>query len=237
MNNREKAGFWAICIFLAWSSVRAGEQDTSINLSVYGFKAIGVSMQLASSLQEQFESEILQFKRFKIISRSNLDLILRENGFSMSGACSDEACLAQAGSLAGIEKIVTGTISRVGATYNVVLKLISVRSGRIEASANRQYTGDEDGLLDISKDLLKDLLRSQDVLPAVSLAVKDTGRPVEKSQEKNKEPVAIVQEQTVAELPLNRPAISSKTIGRGAISLFGTVCVVLLLSQIFSSHK
>jgi hypothetical protein len=48
-------------------------------VSVYGLKAIGTSQDLARALQEHLEALLIRSSRFEVLSRTDIDLILREN--------------------------------------------------------------------------------------------------------------------------------------------------------------
>jgi hypothetical protein len=51
------------------------------------------------------------------------------------------------GQLIGVEKIISGSLGKVGKTYTVNLRMIDVRTGRIERSVTEDYTGEIDRLL------------------------------------------------------------------------------------------
>jgi four helix bundle protein len=127
-------------------------------VSVYGLKAIGTSQDLAQSLQEHLESHLIRQGQHEVLSRADISLILGENTLQQSGACSDEACLMETGAVLGVQKIVTGTLSKVGATYNLVLKLLDIASGRLESSTSGRHAGTPEQLLDISVALLDQLI-------------------------------------------------------------------------------
>ncbi len=134
-------------------------------ISVYGLKPVGVSRELAVSIQEQLESNLLTYGRYEVLSRSDIDLILQESRFQQSGVCTDRSCLVEASSVLGVEKLVTGTISKVGSTYNLVLKLIDIHSATLESSANQRHAGSVDNLLDVSERLLDSLLQGRGETP------------------------------------------------------------------------
>lgn len=129
-----------------------------IIISVYGLKSIGISQSLAASLQEHLESNLIKYEQYDVMSRNNIDLILKESKFQQTGVCSEEECLIKAGHILGVEKIITGTISIVGSTYNVVLKMIDVETAKLESSVSRKHTGSIDTLLDIIEASLKRLV-------------------------------------------------------------------------------
>jgi hypothetical protein len=127
-------------------------------ISVYGLKSIGISQSLAASLQEHLESNLLEYEQYDVMSRNNIDLILKENRFQQTGICPEEECLIEAGHILGVEKIITGTISMVGSTYNVVLKMIDVETAKLESSVSKKHAGSVDTLLDVIEVTLKTLI-------------------------------------------------------------------------------
>ena len=136
----------------------SAETTKKITISVYGLKSIGIPQSLAASLQEHLESNLLKYEQYDVMSRNNIDLILKENKFQQTGACSEEECLIEAGHILGVEKIITGTVSMVGSTYNVVLKMIDVETAKLESSVSRKHSGNIDTLLDIAEVSLKTLI-------------------------------------------------------------------------------
>ncbi len=139
-----------------------GEIKNKTAISVYGLKSIGIPQSLAESLQEHLESNLLNFSKYNVLSRNDMELILKENSLQMAGLCTEEECVVQAGHILGVKKIITGTISKVGNTYNVVLKLIDVRTAKLESSVNQKHSGSIDTLLDIIENSLQTLLNEKE---------------------------------------------------------------------------
>ncbi len=127
-------------------------------VSVYGLKAIGTSQDIALSLQEFLESMLIRSGEYEVLSRADIDLILSEGKLQQSGACTDEACLVQTGAVLGVQKIITGTLSKVGSTYSLVLKVLDIASGRLESSASDRFSGTPEYLFDIGARLMVELL-------------------------------------------------------------------------------
>jgi TolB-like protein len=227
-------------LFLA-VALSAGAVDSTgkITISVYGLKAISVSDNLAESLQEHVESNLINYGLFDVMSRSDMDMILKENRFQQSGACSDEECVVEAGHILGVQKIVTGTVSRVGHTYNVVLKMVDVESGRLESAANRKHTGSIDNLLDIAEEMVGELIGPKKneenesdsatapapVLPT-ELHAEDTSAKKAESMDitvaADKKPAKAGQE----------PSPKAKWLGIGALALLGSVAAIVLISNL-----
>jgi hypothetical protein len=227
----------ALCTCLTAAAACFGEQQESRpNISVYGLKAIGVSQQLAVSLQENLESNLVKYDAYDVVSRSDIDLILSETRLEQAGAaCDEEECLVAAGNLLGIQKMITGTVSRVGQTYNLVLKLIDVRSGQLEASANERHWGSEDRLLDVSERLLDRLVLVREETD------NDTLEPIEAdtsdiSLSPGKEDVVAVQDapgDTVARKA--QPSRLARRVGWGALTLLGALAMCILAFTLIDS--
>jgi hypothetical protein len=216
------------------------------NISVFGIQAIGVSSELARSMQEHLEAGLLQFPNLNVLSRSDMDLVLSEGRLRLSGACTDEACLVEAGHILGVEKLVTGTVSRVGGTYNVVLKLIDIRSATLESAADRRHTGSPDQLFDVCDGLLHQLLAAcRTVAPAAAAPASDTSAlvaaaenpapPVEADQA-TAEPhrVAATADSLTMALPATTTAQRrlGRRIGLGALLVLGAIAACLITVQV-----
>ena len=67
-------------------------------------------------------------------------------GFQQSGCTTDE-CMVQVGKLIGVEQIVGGSISKVGSTYSVSARMVSIETGDISKIATYDFRGEIDGLL------------------------------------------------------------------------------------------
>ena len=155
-----------------FAAIAAAEVDTATTVSIFGFEGIMTPSGLAESLQEHLESCLLSHEGYEVLSRNDMDKILKENSMQLSGLCREQGCLVETGTILGVEKLVTGTVSRVGATYNIVLKLIDVDRAILESSASRRYAGRVDSLFRVGEDALKQLLPShpQNVLSADTAA-------------------------------------------------------------------
>ena len=75
-----------------------------------------------------------------------MDDILEEQKFQKSGCVSDE-CIVEIGKMIGVEQIVGGSISKVGRTYSVSSRIVSVETGKILKGATYDYKGEIDELL------------------------------------------------------------------------------------------
>ena len=86
----------------------------------------GVSAEEVRGLTDRLRIELFQTGRFEVVEREKMQEILQEQGFQQSGACNTDVCAVEVGKLIGAERMVAGSVSRVGQTYSVILRLVDV---------------------------------------------------------------------------------------------------------------
>ncbi len=93
-------------------------------MAVIPLDAKGVSEIEASVLTERLALELFHTGRFTVLERGKMEEILTEQDFQLTG-CVSEECLVEVGQLLGVEAMMAGSVSRIGETYSVILRLIS----------------------------------------------------------------------------------------------------------------
>lgn len=101
----------------------------------------GIDSAEANIIAERFQAELLNTGKFDLLDRQQMDAILREQGFQQSGACTGGDCSVQIGQLLGVDKIFSGSVSKIGSLYTLNVRRIDVTTGRVEA----QHAIDTDG--------------------------------------------------------------------------------------------
>jgi TolB-like protein len=130
-----------------------------INIAVLDFDARGgISKEEAASLSDIFQSRLVEFGEFNVVDRSRIKVILQEQGFQQSEACSQVECIVEAGKILKVEKMFAGTIGKVGRVYNVNIQLIDITTSQIIQNKSRQHSGDVDELAtEIVPDMAKEM--------------------------------------------------------------------------------
>ena len=105
-----------------------------------------VSSSEIKALTERLRSELLLTKHFKLLERGIMEEILKEQGFQQSG-CTTSECVVQMGQLVNVEKMVAGTINKIGNTYSTSVRIIDIATGSIDKIVTFDYTGPIDELL------------------------------------------------------------------------------------------
>ncbi|MBN1306637.1 MAG: hypothetical protein JXA18_01880 [Chitinispirillaceae bacterium] len=117
------------------------------SLAVNDLIGHGLTESEAMTLSDVLRSRLMETKKFKVMERSEMEMILKEQSFQQSGACNEEACMVEMGQLLGIEQLLAGSIGKVGRAFSINVRIISVQSGEIIRSVSHNYTGPVENLL------------------------------------------------------------------------------------------
>ena len=124
----------------------ANPPDIVSYIAVSYLDGIEVSSSVFKALTERLRSELLMTKHFKVLERDIMEEILKEQGFQQSG-CTTSECVVQIGQLVNVEKMVAGTINKIGNTYFSSVRIIDITTGSIDKIVSFDYTGPIDELL------------------------------------------------------------------------------------------
>ena len=133
-----------LAIFILGTPLYA--QQKKQTLAVMEFEGYGVDQFAVKTLTDRFRSQAVSDGTFRIMERGAMDEILSEQKFQLSGCTSDE-CIIEIGKFLGVQFMLGATVGRVGDTYALSMRMISVESGEIIKTANFDMTGKIDRLL------------------------------------------------------------------------------------------
>jgi len=103
----------------------------------------GVGVDATSSLvaTDALSDELLKTGSVRVMERSQMENILKEQGFQQSGACDGSECAVQVGKLLSVAKIVVGTFGKIGDSYSLSIRLVDVQTGEVLRSVHRMQRG------------------------------------------------------------------------------------------------
>lgn len=115
----------ALCLALSGAN-----GDSIPTAAVVAFEPLGASSQEAEILTERFRTELAVRNAYRLVERSRMDEILREQGFQQTG-CTSTECAVQTGRLLGVRRTIAGSLSHMGSTWSVTAREIDVETGEI----------------------------------------------------------------------------------------------------------
>jgi len=125
-------------------------------------------------------SNLLNTGKFRVMERSQMDAILKEQGFQQSGACDGSECAVEVGKLLSVDHMVVGTVGKVGGTYVVTTRLVSVQTGEVLKSVTKTSKAEVDAIVtNLLPQLALDLSVRESASVAAAPAVPVAPAPVE----------------------------------------------------------
>jgi TolB-like protein len=129
------------------------------NIAVADFIGQGVDASTASVITDRLRSELFNTGTVAVLERSQMQEILKEQGFQQAG-CTTDQCAVETGQMLGVKYMVVGSIGLVGHTYTLAGRLIDVSTGKMMATANVDCKCEIDDILsrstvEISRKLLQ----------------------------------------------------------------------------------
>ena len=133
-------------IILTLSNVIAQETTGPPAVAVLDFDARGLPTYEVETLTERLRSEIANTGRAILVDRQSMFEIMDEQGFEFSGCTSDE-CVAEVGVLLGAQYMISGSVSKLGDSYTLDAKMVSVTTGAAVRTKTLTHEGPESELI------------------------------------------------------------------------------------------
>ncbi len=103
-------------------------------LAVLALKAEGVEPQLASTIDETLTSDLGRAGKYEVIGRSEIEAMAGFQSERMKLGCTgDTGCLAEIGGALGVDRLVFGSLGKVGSLYVLNTKLIEIHNAKVIA--------------------------------------------------------------------------------------------------------
>lgn len=128
-----------------------------VNIAVADLTAYTLSKDEAKTLSEIVLSALVDTDYFNVLSRSEMRSVFEAQQFQRSGVCDDTQCLVEIGKILAVQKIVGGSIGKLGNTFSLLLKFVDVETGKTEYIAQKQLKAETDELLGLVFDASREL--------------------------------------------------------------------------------
>lgn len=136
-----------ISVILLSQLLFAQNNRNAIRIAVLDFGTSGgLSDMEAVTLTNRLRSMLVKTNAFVVLERGKMDEILTEQGFQQTG-CTTTECAIEVGKMLNVQKMVSGTIGKLGRTWTMDISLIDIETSQIEKSFFQDYKGEIDGLL------------------------------------------------------------------------------------------
>ena len=140
--------FYSVTIIFMYA-----QTEERLKIAVLDFNNTGGISQLESNtLANRLRSMLVQQRNLIVIERGKMEDILSEQGFQQTG-CTSTECAVEVGKLLNVQKMVSGSVGKIGETYTIDIVLIDVGTAQINKSFMRNHKGEVDGLLEVMQSI------------------------------------------------------------------------------------
>lgn len=120
---------------------------------------VGVNKEWMGPVTESLYAVIMQSRWYRLVTREDMQKLLAEHNIQMSDLCDSTEEAVQYGKILSARKIIIGNVSKLGPTFQVVLKLVDVESGEIEKVGQASGRGSPDILFQLAKKAAAELIQ------------------------------------------------------------------------------
>jgi hypothetical protein len=131
-------------------------QQAKVRVAVASLRAgEGVSEAQAQTIREFVEGDLLGTGKFEVIERSQIDSVLKEQGFQATG-CTETECAVEMGKILALKYMVLGSLSKLEGQYFLNAKIVDVESAKL-VNVKRAQSPTLTGFNEVSKTLAQEL--------------------------------------------------------------------------------
>jgi len=152
-----KSSFPMVPVLLLALGIPA-QQTGKPTVAVLPFSSRVLDSGAVDGLMSAMNTDLINTGKFRVMERSEMAGILKEQGFQQSGACDGSDCAVQVGKLLAVDDLILGDIGKVGNTYTLSARLVDVRTGEVVRSVTRNSRAQADAILvEILPEVAKEL--------------------------------------------------------------------------------
>jgi len=119
-----------------WAALRAliGEKEA---VAVADLRGLALSTSQVQTLSLRVQSALSNTRLFDLLSKEDVESVLKAQKFERSGNCDETKCLSEMGKILKVEKIIGGTVGQVGAAFSLTLRFVDIETAKEEFSVTR----------------------------------------------------------------------------------------------------
>ncbi|MBI5525493.1 MAG: hypothetical protein HY897_04100 [Deltaproteobacteria bacterium] len=148
----------ALILILAAAPQAGAKGPKALSVAVLQLEAQGVEAKVTNIVTDTMLSQLNRLPNTRVIGQREIETMLKYEKLKMQVGCTDLSCMVEIGGALGVDKLVTGSLGKLGESFVMNLKLIDIRNAGIEQTFSRRLKGgtDED-FLDALPDALTTL--------------------------------------------------------------------------------
>lgn len=128
-------------------------QSSKLRVGVLDFTANNISKSEAQTVGEMFTSELVLSGKYDVVDRKNIESLMAEMEFQMSG-CTDSSCAVEIGQILALDFMMYGSINKLGESFVINVYMINVETAQIEGTSREKF-----GTIEESYDIMSVVIR------------------------------------------------------------------------------
>lgn len=143
--------FMVLSLLIFFSLVSASAQENKLKIAILNLKSTnGVSEGESGLISDRLRNEFFSTGMVDVMERDQMQEVLKEQGFQQSGlTCADEGCMVEIGRMLGVQRLVTGSIGKLGSMFMVNVRSVNIETGRFEKVISEDVKGDIENVVEI----------------------------------------------------------------------------------------
>lgn len=125
--------------------------EPKLSIAIGDLTGKNVSAMDASIVSDLLRTELVNTASFKVLDRTNMEQLLREQQFQQKG-CTTQECAIQMGKILNVQRMITGTFSKILGRFFITVNFVNVETGEI-VGAETVKCRDVDELPEASREL------------------------------------------------------------------------------------
>ena len=136
-----------LLIILVISSTVYGN-SIKAKITINDIKGNNISKDTMDMVSNRIQDEFIKSKKFTVLERKEMKVLLEESEFQQSNICNEDECLAKIGEVVGVSQIVVGSVGKISDSfYTISLRIIDVSTSKIITAGNYDHKGDFEHLI------------------------------------------------------------------------------------------
>jgi len=124
-------------------------------IAFFQLEAQVIDPKIAGIISDMLVGELSRMKEAKVIGSKEIDAMLGYEQKKQMSGCTDTSCMVAIGGALGVDKILMGSVGKIGTSYTISLKLINIREGNVEEIFSKRMKGaSEEDFLDVIPEAL-----------------------------------------------------------------------------------
>jgi hypothetical protein len=122
-------------------SICTADDKKMPSVAIMNLEAQTLDKETVRSITDAVADEVIKSRKVRVMERSQMEQILKEQGFQQTGACDGTDCAVAIGRLLSIDQMIVGSIGKIGESYTISLRLVNISTGELINGARTMQRG------------------------------------------------------------------------------------------------